>query len=119
MLGALVAPVSVAVGAPSVALPSISSALGVSFAATEWIISVWSLGSAVAMPLGGYFAQRWGLRTTLGFSVVAIAAGSILAAAAPALANLASPAVRPYNDFLSSAFSVSVQSYKSTSDGTA
>ncbi|WP_374158377.1 MFS transporter [Mycobacterium sp. G7A2] len=85
MLGALVAPVSVAVGAPSVALPSISSALGVSFAATEWIISVWSLGSAVAMPLGGYFAQRWGLRTTLGFSVVAIAAGSILAAAAPAL----------------------------------
>jgi MFS family permease len=69
-----------------VALPSVSSALGVSFAATEWIISVWSLGSAVAMPLGGRLAQRWGLRATLGFSVAAMAAGSIVAAAAPVLA---------------------------------
>lgn len=86
MLGALAAPVSVAVGAPSVALPAVASALGVSFAATEWIISVWSLGAAVAMPLGGYLAQRWGLRATLRFSLTAMAAGSILAAAAPALA---------------------------------
>lgn len=86
VLGALVAPVSVAIGAPSVALPSVSSALGVSFAATEWIISVWSLGSAVAMPLIGRLAQRWGLRLTLGFSVAALSAGSILAATAPVLA---------------------------------
>jgi MFS family permease len=85
VLGALISPVSVAIGAPSVALPSVSSALGVSFAATEWIISVWSLGSAVAMPLVGRLAQRWGLRITLGLSVVALSAGSILAAAAPAL----------------------------------
>ena len=85
VLGALAAPVSVAVGAPSVALPSVSSALGVSFAATEWIISVWSLGAAVAMPLAGRLAQRWGLRATLGFSVAAMATGSILASAAPVL----------------------------------
>ncbi|MHA3021852.1 MFS transporter [Mycobacterium sp. BMJ-28] len=81
----MAAPVSVAVGAPSVALPSVSSALGVSFSATEWIISVWSLGAAVAMSLGGRLAQRWGLRATLGFAVVAMAAGSIIAAAAPIL----------------------------------
>jgi len=86
VLGALAAPVSVAVGAPSVALPSVSSALGVSFAATEWIISVWSLGAAVAMPLGGRLAQRFGLRATLGFSVAAMAVGSVLAAVAPVLA---------------------------------
>lgn len=85
VLGALATPVSVAIGAPSVALPSVSSALGVSFAATEWIISVWSLGSAVAMPLVGRLAQRWGLRATLGFSVAALSAGSILAATAPVL----------------------------------
>lgn len=85
VLGALAAPVSVAVGAPWVALPAVSSALGVSFSATEWIISVWSLGAAVAMPLGGRLAQRWGLRATLGLSVAAMAAGSIIAAAAPIL----------------------------------
>jgi len=85
VLGALAAPVSVAIGAPSVALPSVSTALGVSFSATEWIISVWSLGAAVAMPLGGRLAQRWGLRATLGLSVAAMAAGSIIAAAAPIL----------------------------------
>ena len=85
ILGALVAPVSVAIGAPSVALPTAAPALGVSFGATEWIISVWSLGSAVAMPLGGWLAQRWGLRATLAFSVGAMAFGSVAAAAAPAL----------------------------------
>ncbi|GAB7070983.1 hypothetical protein JCM12141A_52720 [Mycolicibacterium hodleri] len=63
-----------------------SSALGVSFAATEWIISVWSLGAAVAMPLGGRLAQRFGLRTTLGFSFLTMAVGSVLAAVAPVLA---------------------------------
>jgi len=78
--------VSVAIGAPSVALPSVGSALGASFAATEWIISVWSLGAAVAMPLGGRLAQRWGLRAALGISVVAMAVGSVVAAAAPVLA---------------------------------
>lgn len=85
MLGALAAPVSIAIGAPSVGLPSVSSALGVSFASTEWTISVWSLGSAIAMPLGGRVAQRWGLRATLGLAVAALAAGSLLAAIAPLL----------------------------------
>jgi len=85
VLGALAAPISVAIGAPSVALPTVASALGVSFSATEWIISAWSLGAAVAMPLGGRLAQRWGLRATMGLAVIAMAAGSVAAATAPIL----------------------------------
>ncbi|MCV7422122.1 MFS transporter [Mycobacterium yunnanensis] len=84
----LAAPVSVAIGAPSVALPSVAPALGVSFSATEWIISAWSLGAAVAMPLGGRIAQRWGLRTTLGVAVVTMAVGSIGAATAQNLVGV-------------------------------
>ncbi|WP_185976193.1 MFS transporter [Mycolicibacterium sp. 018/SC-01/001] len=82
----LIAPVSVAIGAPSVAIPSMATALGVPFGSTEWIISVWSLGSAAAMPLGGRVIQRWGLRRTLALAVSLLSAGSLVAATAPTLA---------------------------------
>ena len=53
VLGMLVLPMYVALGAPSVALPAIGRALGVPFAATAWILAAWSLTSALAMPVTG------------------------------------------------------------------
>ena len=75
----------VALGAPSVALPAIGHALGVPFGATAWILAAWSLTSALAMPVAGRLMARWSPLRVLVAGVVALAAGSALAAAAPTL----------------------------------
>lgn len=89
ILGALTLPGAVAVGAPSVALPTITRSLDVSFGATAWIIAAWSLGAAIAMPLVGRVAQRRGVRSTLAVAVMLLAVGSGLSAAAPTLELIA------------------------------
>ncbi|GAA4864860.1 MFS transporter [Saccharopolyspora rosea] len=85
VLGMLVLPMYVALGAPSVALPAIGRALGVPFAATAWILAAWSLTSALAMPVTGRLLARWSPFRVLVAGVVALAAGSALAAAGPTL----------------------------------
>ncbi|KAA8879693.1 MFS transporter [Nocardia colli] len=86
ILGMLVLPQYVALGAPSVALPAIGRALGVPFGATAWILAAWSLTSALAMPVAGRLMARWGSFRVLVAGVVALAAGSALAGAGPTLA---------------------------------
>jgi MFS family permease len=81
----LVLPIYVALGAPSVALPAIGRALGVPFGATAWILTAWSLTSALAMPVAGRLMTRWSPFRVLVAGVVALAAGSTLAAAGPTL----------------------------------
>ncbi|HEX7304323.1 MFS transporter [Lentzea sp.] len=85
VLGLLVLPQYVALGAPSVALPEIGRALGVPFGATAWVLAAWSLTSALAMPIAGGLVARWSPFRVLGAGVVALAAGSALAGAGPAL----------------------------------
>ncbi len=85
VLGMLVLPMYVALGAPSVALPAIGRALGVPFGATAWILAAWSLTSALAMPVAGRLMARQGPFRVLVAGVVALAAGSALAAVGPTL----------------------------------
>jgi MFS family permease len=85
VLGALVLPMFVALGAPSVALPAIGRALGVPFGATAWILAAWSLTSALAMPIAGRLIGRWSAFRVLVAGVGALAAGSALAAVGPTL----------------------------------
>jgi MFS family permease len=85
VLGALVLPMYVALGAPSVALPSLARALAVPFGATAWILAAWSLTSALAMPIAGRLIARWSPFRVLVVGVVALAAGSALAAVGPTL----------------------------------
>ena len=85
VLGMLVLPQYVALGAPSVALPAIGRELGVPFGATAWILAAWSLTSALAMPVAGRLTARWSPVRVLVGGVVALAAGSALAAAGPTL----------------------------------
>ncbi|WP_237774286.1 MFS transporter [Actinosynnema sp. ALI-1.44] len=85
VLGTLVLPMYVALGAPAVALPSIGRALGVPFGATAWILAAWSLTSALAMPVAGRLMARWSPFRVLVAGVVALSAGSALAAAGPTL----------------------------------
>lgn len=85
VLGTLVLPQYVALGAPSVALPTIGRALGVPFGATAWILAAWSLTSALAMPVAGRLMARWSPLRVLVAGVVALAAGSALAAVGPTL----------------------------------
>ena len=85
VLGTLVLPQYVALGAPSVALPAIGRALGVPFGATAWILAAWSLTSALAMPVAGRLTARWSPFRVLVAGVVALAAGSALAAVGPTL----------------------------------
>lgn len=88
VFGALLVPSFVALGAPSVALPSIARALGVPFGASSWVLASWALSTAVAMPLFGRISTRVGLRACLVTGVMLISAGSILAALAPSLVVL-------------------------------
>jgi MFS family permease len=85
VLGMLVLPQYVALGAPSVALPAIGRALGVPFGATAWILAAWSLTSALTMPIAGRLVARWSPFRVLVAGVVALAAGSVLAAVGPTL----------------------------------
>ena len=85
VLGTLVLPQYVALGAPAVALPAIGRGLGVPFGTTAWILAAWSLTSALAMPVAGRLMARWRPFRVLVAGVVALAAGSALAAAGPAL----------------------------------
>jgi MFS family permease len=85
VLGMLVLPQYVALGAPAVALPAIGRALGVPFGATAWILAAWSLTSALAMPVAGRLMARWNPFRVLVAGVVALAAGSALAGAGPTL----------------------------------
>jgi len=88
VFGALLVPSFVALGAPSVALPSIARALGVPFGASSWVLASWALSTAVAMPFFGRISTRVGLRVCLMTGVMLICAGSILAALAPSLVVL-------------------------------
>lgn len=85
VLGLLVLPQFVALGAPSVALPAIGRSLAVPFGATAWILAAWSLTSALAMPVAGRLITRRGVLPVLVGGIVALSAGSALAAAAPTL----------------------------------
>ncbi|MCW2731632.1 MAG: hypothetical protein JWR13_2448 [Mycobacterium sp.] len=85
LLGLVTAPASVAIGAPSVALPTIASALHASFGSTAWVIAAWALGAAVSMPLMGRAAQRNGVRATLIAAAAMLTFGSVLAALGPSL----------------------------------
>ncbi|WP_211190904.1 MFS transporter [Actinomycetospora sp. TBRC 11914] len=86
LLGVAVLPLFVSVGAPSVTLPGVATALGVPFGATAWILAGWSLTSAATMPLAGRWAARRGARGLLVVGMALVAAGSIVAALAPTLA---------------------------------
>lgn len=88
VFGALLVPSFVALGAPSVALPSMARGLGVSFGALSWVLASWALCSAVAMPLFGRLSRRVGLRASLIVGVVLVAVGSITAALSPGLGVL-------------------------------
>jgi len=88
VFGALLVPSFVALGAPSVALPSIARCLAVPFGASSWVLASWALSTAVAMPLVGRISTRTGLRACLVTGVALITAGSILAAFAPSLVVL-------------------------------
>jgi len=81
----LVLPMYVALGAPSVALPSVSRSLAVPFGATAWVLAAWSLTSALAMPVAGRLLVRWSPFRLLVTGVVTLAVGSALAAAGPTL----------------------------------
>ena len=85
ILGMLVLPMYVALGAPSVALPAIGRALAVPFGATAWILAAWSLTSALAMPVAGRLLTRWSPFQVLVVGVVTLAAGSALAGFGPTL----------------------------------
>ncbi len=85
VLGLLVLPQYVALGAPSVALPAIGRGLAVPFGATAWILAAWSLTSALAMPVAGRLMGRWSPFRILVAGVVTLAAGSALAGAGPTL----------------------------------
>ncbi len=88
VFGALLVPSFVALGAPSVALPSIARSLGVPFGASSWVLASWALSTALAMPFFGRISARVGLRTCLLTGVILITVGSLLAALAPGLAVL-------------------------------
>jgi MFS family permease len=85
LLGLVTAPASVAIGAASVALPTIASSLHGSFGSTAWVIAAWALGAAVSMPLMGRAAQRNGVRATLIAAAAMLTFGSVLAALGPSL----------------------------------
>lgn len=85
LLGLVTAPASVAIGAVSVALPTIASSLHGSFGSTAWVIAAWALGAAVSMPLMGRAAQRNGVRATLIAAAAMLTFGSVLAALGPSL----------------------------------
>ena len=86
VFGALLVPTFVALGAPSVALPSIGRDLAIPFGATAWVLASWALASAVAMPLFGRLSRRTGLRRSIAAGVLLVCVGSVVAALAPDLA---------------------------------
>ncbi len=85
LFGALLAPSFIALGAPTVALPSLADGLHVPFGQTSWVLTSWALMSAVAMPLFGALSGRVGLRMGVVGGVVLIAVGSLIAAVSPDL----------------------------------
>lgn len=88
VFGALLVPSFVALGAPSVALPTIARSLGVAFGASSWVLASWALCSAVAMPFFGRLSARVGLRACVVIGVALVTVGSLGAALAPGLGVL-------------------------------
>jgi len=88
VFGALLVPSFVALGAPSVALPTIARSLGVAFGASSWVLASWALCSAVAMPFFGRLSARAGLRACVVAGVALVTVGSVVAALAPGLGVL-------------------------------
>ncbi len=85
VLGALLTPQFVALGAPTVALPDVASGLHVPFGQTAWVLTAWALMSAVAMPVFGTLTRRLGLRTCVLVGSMLVAVGSLTAALGPTL----------------------------------
>ncbi len=70
--------------AVSVALPELARGLGVSTAASAWVISGYAVAFAVATAIHGRVADLVGIRAPLATGVVLMAVGALLAALAPA-----------------------------------
>lgn len=88
VFGALLVPSFVALGAPSVALPTIARSLGVAFGASSWVLASWALCSAIAMPFFGRLSALVGLRACVVAGVALVTVGSLVAALAPGLGVL-------------------------------
>lgn len=72
----------------TVALPQLATQLGVTTAATTWVVSAYAVALAVATPMHGRLADAIGIRAPLCGGVVLLGLGALASAAAPNLAVL-------------------------------
>lgn len=72
----------------NVALPKLISVFGVSQKDIEWVVTGYMLASAVVVPMGGFFADRFGYKTTFLTTVAFFVVGSILCGMAWSNASL-------------------------------
>jgi predicted MFS family arabinose efflux permease len=83
VIGVLFGLASTGTSAVSVALPELAAGLGVSAASAAWVISGYAVALAVLTAVHGRVADIVGVRTPLVIGVGLMAAGALLAAAAP------------------------------------
>ncbi|MEI6642706.1 MAG: DHA2 family efflux MFS transporter permease subunit [Novosphingobium sp.] len=62
----------------NVALPHMEASLSATQETISWVLTSYVLASAVALPLGGWLVDRFGIRTMFTLSVAAFTAASIL-----------------------------------------
>ena len=80
VLGALMAPTSLGISAPAVALPQLGADLGLAGPQTAWVLAGYALTLAVGTALSGRIADLRGLRRTMLGGTALLLGGSVLAA---------------------------------------
>lgn len=83
LLGLLFGLASTGSSAVAVALPALADDLGISIAVSAWVISGYALTLAITTAVYGRIADLAGVRTPLTIGLGLMAAGALLAAAAP------------------------------------
>jgi MFS family permease len=85
LLGLLFGLAGTGSSAVAVALPALAADLGISIALSAWVISGYALTLAITTAVYGRVADLAGIRMPLAFGVGLMAAGALLAAAAPSV----------------------------------
>ncbi len=88
VFGALMAPTSLGLSAPAVALPSLGADLGLAGPQTAWVLSGYALTLAVGTALSGRVADLHGMRRTLLVGMSMLLAGSVLSGLSTGFASL-------------------------------
>jgi MFS family permease len=87
-LALCVLPASIGTSSANVALPTLSAAFAVPFAAVQWVVLAYLLAIVVLIVIAGALSDRFGRRRILMAGLILFAVGSAMSGAAPSFAIL-------------------------------